>query len=136
MPRVINGSTVSSIIAFFQVVTMYMDIPPFESPVDRGVLLWRYMQTCKLRHLLETRTLFFPRADQFQDLHEGLLPVATARQWPSLDQWIRDARRQTFVSCWCQHDGELDLMWRAYLHGEPGVVVFCFNGNGTKLGLS
>lgn len=47
------------------------------SPED-GATLWRYMSLEKFVNMLETKSLFFTRADKFEDPFEGFIPSALA----------------------------------------------------------
>jgi hypothetical protein len=102
---------------------MFKENPVFNPPADVNVPVWRYMDIDKFTDLVTGRTLYLARADRFPDKFEGLLPAATKAAWPALAEWIRDARSQTFVSCWQLNTHESDLMWTGYLGGKKGVVV-------------
>lgn len=43
----------------------------FQKPKDLNVPIWRYMDFTKFVDLLDTKTLFFTRADRFDDQFEG-----------------------------------------------------------------
>jgi hypothetical protein len=45
--------------------------PALGLPRDPTVKIWRYMDRAKLESLLQTQSLYFHRADKFQDIHEG-----------------------------------------------------------------
>lgn len=102
---------------------MFKENPVFNPPTDASATVWRYMDIDKFTDLVTSRTLYLARADRFSDKFEGLLPAATKEEWPSLAEWIRDARSQTFVSCWQLNTHESGLMWTGYLGGKKGVVV-------------
>lgn len=55
---------------------MYVTHPVFETPVDSGIRVWRYQDVAKFVACLSTRSLFFARADRFDDQYEGSLPQA------------------------------------------------------------
>lgn len=105
--------------------------------------LSRYMDIEKYKDLLSTKTLYFPRYDQFEDKLEGSMQdymdpnelVSQYREklrriegqaqderfiaWTLLD--ILDSilyesflQKFTFVSCWHQGIEESSLMWKAY----------------------
>lgn len=44
--------------------------------VDTNEKLWRYVDFAKFLQMLETRSLFFPRADKFEDTFEGTSGIA------------------------------------------------------------
>ncbi len=49
-----------------------------------GTLLWRYLDFAKFMHLLESRSLWFPRTDQFEDPLEGTFTDAEIEHLQSL----------------------------------------------------
>lgn len=105
--------------------------------------LSRYMDIEKYKDLLSTKTLYFPRYDQFEDKLEGsmldyvnperLVYQCTERlrringtpqderflAWAYLDTfdqalYEKFLRNFTFVSCWHQGVEESSLMWKTY----------------------
>ena len=50
---------------------MISEHPSFESPADRDVSIWRYMDLAKFIWILQKKALFFARADQLGDPYEG-----------------------------------------------------------------
>ena len=105
--------------------------------------LSRYMDIKKYKDLLSTKTLYFPRYDQFEDKLEGSMldyvdPDKLVYQltenlrridgtaqderflmWTYLDTfdqalYEKFLRNYTFVSCWHQGIEESSLMWKAY----------------------
>lgn len=48
------------------------------TPPSKLQCIWRHMDFTKLVDLLDTRELFFARADRFSDIFEGSLPIASA----------------------------------------------------------
>jgi hypothetical protein len=111
--------------------------PDLTTPPDTTVL-WRYMDFAGFVHLLETQTLRFSRADQFEDPLEGTLTDAEleyihSNQLPSEDFGItlRQAyvgmskfmRVTTYVNCWRAGGGESLAMWDLYGKGNGIVAV-------------
>lgn len=47
-------------------------------PLEAASTIWRYLDLEKFRSLLETKSLFFCRADKFSDPFEGSLPKREA----------------------------------------------------------
>jgi hypothetical protein len=109
-------------------------------PPDRNCTLWRYMDLTKFLSILETRTLHFARADQFDDPYEGRLSQATVeklRDWAGvralgpdgtwgLDSLLADvekSRGDFFINCWCAEEHESAAMWRLYLQSREGVAI-------------
>jgi hypothetical protein len=102
---------------------MINEIPGLDPLPSATTTVWRYMGFSKFVSLLETGALWFARADTFEDTHEGLLPLKTRQEWANLSKWLSGQRAKTYVSCWHSNDYESVGMWKAYLGGEPGVVV-------------
>ena len=50
---------------------MYNFHPVFEQPSDVNVRVWRYLDFTKLVSLVDSRRLYFTRADKFEDPFEG-----------------------------------------------------------------
>lgn len=106
-------------------------------PPSANCTLWRYMDLTKFLSLLENRSLFFPRADQFDDPYEGtwsragvalLRDPATSGGIPpeAVDQMLIGTeviRRQMFVSCWFASEHESAAMWKLYLQSPEGVAI-------------
>jgi hypothetical protein len=107
------------------------------SPPPANCTLWRYMDLAKFLSLLESRSLHFPRADQFQDPYEGawsragirlFRESATSSGLPegAVDQFIGhadDFRRQMYISCWFMGEHESAAMWKLYLQSPEGVAI-------------
>jgi len=106
-------------------------------PPSANCTLWRYMDLTKFLSLLENRSLFFPRADQFEDPYEGtwsragvalLRDPATSGGLPpqAVDQMLQateEFRRQMFISCWFASEHESAAMWKLYLQSPEGVAI-------------
>ncbi len=102
---------------------MIHEIPGLDPLPPKTTKIWRYMGFSKFVSFLETNTLWFARADTFEDTFEGLLPLRTHLQWGNLSNWMSQQRAKTYVNCWHANDYESVGMWKAYLGAEPGVVV-------------
>jgi hypothetical protein len=99
------------------------------------------MDVSKLVSFLDTRTLFFARADSFGDTWEGAISPSDFDAWnemvvrneenhedrKKLIQNYRGAfrgfRRHTYISCWHQNEGESAAMWKLYLKSGEGVAL-------------
>lgn len=115
--------------------------------------LSRYMDIDKYRNLLSTKTLYFPRYDQFEDKFEGSMldytdpnkltnqVAAGIRRISGTPQDERDLvqtilravdsvlyekflQNFTFVSCWYRGVEESSLMWKTYTEkGKQGGIM-------------
>lgn len=114
---------------------MYQEHPVFDTPGDDAVL-WRYMDFTKFVSLLETSALHFARADKLGDPFEGarspmnrvIRPLLYGDKIPAesfewFDNYSRELRAYTFVSCWHESAHESAALWKLYAHDSQGVAV-------------
>ncbi len=93
--------------------------------------LWRYFKVARLAEALQTGTLYFPSARQFEDPFEGAVAVLP-HDFPvdprygeleDFDRPFEQLRRLTKINCWHCADYESDGMWRLYAAGRKGVAI-------------
>ena len=111
---------------------------PFKISEPDG-LLWRYGDYWKFKALLESRQLYFRRADKLEDIKEGRFTEAN-RAGPSrlfagafADLKLGDPaqilkiqeshRVRTFLSCWHKNPQENPRMWPAYTETPESIVI-------------
>lgn len=112
-----------------------LDQPP------RDANLWRYMDISKLASLLATSTIFFSRADRFDDRWEGAVSPNDVEVWEkeveasdespddretlirNYRRTFQGLRRHTYISCWHENHGESAAMWKLYLKSDEGIAV-------------
>ena len=100
------------------------------------MVLWRYMDFWKFALLLETGSLYFPSACQFDDPFEGSLSKPNADKSPRANKghvhqetlkkfrlFIKDVRPFTLVSCWTMGQHESAAMWKLYSNMTSGVAI-------------
>jgi hypothetical protein len=116
---------------------MYKPHEIFEPP-PVGARLWRYMDLTKLIALLDTKALYFARADLLGDAWEGATSrfnVITQRtryagipddmRLKIVETWSkvkREARFRTYISCWHMDQHESDAMWKLYMK-DAGIAI-------------
>ena len=61
---------------------MYEEHPTFIQPENEEIKVWRYMDFTKLVSLIDSRRLYFTRADKFADPFEG--------SWPKINVLARE----------------------------------------------
>jgi hypothetical protein len=99
-----------------------------------GDILWRYMDLTRFIGLLETASLFFCRADLFQDAFEGSLTQGNIEQRESLgppdpsdpayiDVPYSKMPKLTAINCWSCLEFESAAMWSLYCPEGPGIAV-------------
>lgn len=107
------------------------------SILSDDTVLWRYMSYSKFEDLIKTSTLYFCRADKFEDKLEVTQPkaslsfaISTQNPWHMYERNIMDAylhmlRTSTFVNCWHISNFETNLMWENYAekNGAEGIAI-------------
>lgn len=123
-----------------------------DSNIKGDAKLWRYMDFTKLVSTLSTQSMFFCRADNFRDKHEGKIfaytdEIAAASidrvlKASSLSQQVKDdvladissikkmlfaqmdiERTRAFINCWHLNDYESAAMWDLYSNGREGIAI-------------
>lgn len=104
----------------------YETLPPDNTPV------WRYISLAKLLALLRTKSVFFCRADQFDDVFEGAFTEGSLRelaeQWggeypESVIQLCSWLPSRSFVSCWHAANVESAALWKIYAGVEGSLAI-------------
>jgi hypothetical protein len=117
---------------------MYTEHSVFKKPEDINVKVWRYMDFTKFVYLLEKESLFFTRADKFNDPFEGILNDFTTKQFreyyfnelkfgeDSFEDilfYFEKSRQWTKINCWHMNNFESDAMWKLYLKSYEGIAI-------------
>jgi len=111
---------------------MFFKHPAFVDPENSDLKLWRYIQRDKLFHLLESSSLYFCRADYFQedDVFEGSYPRLEYEYQCKRDDGKETSRRlyeiaskDTFINCWHLSEYESLAMWKLYAKDEKGIAI-------------
>lgn len=125
---------------------MYTEHPTFIQPENEEVKVWRYMDFTKLISLIDSRRLFFTRADKFNDPFEGSYPKINVHARSHLpdemtkgmsDEQIKNLTeslkqsgeinknwpRYTAINCWHMNNHESAAMWDLYLKSNEGVAI-------------
>lgn len=113
-------------------------------PTDGSMNIWRYIDLPKLITFLETRSLYFARADTLCDRYEGawtLTNIAAREQEikklaakAKVNQPLEVLRQQfissthlgretTYINCWHSGEAESAAMWRLYGTSAGSVVL-------------
>ncbi|CAM1345512.1 hypothetical protein [Tenacibaculum amylolyticum] len=121
---------------------MVEEHPIFNAPENENVKVWRYMDFTKLISLIDTRRLFFSRADMFDDPFEGSYPKINVEARSLHPEDITDEGKQNYlelmnkmgdinkqwpryiaISCWHMNEFESAAMWSLYLKSNEGIAV-------------
>lgn len=115
------------------------DHPCFLQPSDAHVLVWRYMDFTKFVSLLESSSLFFCRADLFDDPFEGSIPKGNVIHRQDIYGQIPENQREkaiaqlvgyrkrvrsyTYINCWHMNEHESAAMWKLYSSSNEAIAI-------------
>jgi len=118
---------------------MHTDSKPTE---NEDVKIWRYMDFTKFVSLLDTRALFFARADKLGDPFEGSISRVAFRSRAEKEEkekqefkkhgWHLDSFEKSFsyeivrctaISSWHINEDESPAMWKIYLKSDKGIAI-------------
>ena len=105
---------------------MYKEHPVFEKPEDENIKIWRYMDFTKLVSIFDSKSLYFTRADKFEDVFEGSFPQKnyTAKEQIFLGaDFFKKFRKFNAINCWHINEHESAAMWKLYLKSNEGVAI-------------
>jgi len=84
------------------------------------------MDFTKFVSLLDSRCLFFSRADKFEDPFEGAWPrknILVHGQHPLIKETIKSLPRHHAINCWHMNEHESAAMWKLYTKSNEGIAV-------------
>jgi hypothetical protein len=114
---------------------MYEKHPDFHEPENLQIKLWRYIDFTRLVDMLDTSSLYFCRADKFQDRYEGSYPrrnvlarpyiynMMTGDQIHRLGEINFNWRKYVALNCWHMNHHESAAMWNIYARSGEGVAI-------------
>jgi len=121
---------------------MYIEHPVFEQPADKNGKVWRYMDFTRLLSMIDSRCLFFARADKLGDPFEGSWPrinisarrvvpdgtpeeahKAFIKSMPNLGGINKQWPKYMAINCWHMNEHESAAMWKLYLQGDEGIAI-------------
>ena len=93
--------------------------------------VWRYMSFEKFAHILATGSLFFPRADRYDDKSEGYIPESINVLYESTGARIDPSVFRPYIMCSCWHHGDEEsmAMWDKYHLRNGGIAIKTTMGN-------
>jgi hypothetical protein len=113
--------------------------PQFWSPQlpKKSTPAWRYIDFTQLISILERESLWFNRADLFEDPLEGSLSRANVEtrelryedteiplsELETLSQALQQHRKTTYLNCWHLNNYESAAMWEQYSTDGQGVAI-------------
>jgi len=115
---------------------MYENHPVFESPKNKDAKVWRYTDFTKFVSLLEKKSLYFARADKFDDPFEGSYSKLNLEKRHDVYEDIipKDKIEEMsifnekfpkfiFLNCWHLNNFESAAMWNLYLKNNEGISI-------------
>ncbi len=92
--------------------------------------VWRYMSFEKFANILATESLFFTRADKYDDKFEGYVPQSTTLSYESSgSQIVPNFRQYIMCNCWHHSNEESMAMWDKYHLRNNGIAIKTTIGN-------
>ena len=103
----------------------------YENSIDWKEQLWRYFSTERFIGLLDSSTLYFAAATQFEDPFEGSVAVVSPdykvdpryEDMERFEKAFYELKRLTKISCWHRASYESDAMWKLYALRRKGVAI-------------
>ncbi len=99
--------------------------------LDMSERLWRYYKTERFVSLMDTNSIYFASARQFEDPFEGAVAVMPPNFPVDPRYSVREVGESAFeelrrlmkISCWHREDYESDAMWQLYAGERKGVAI-------------
>ena len=108
---------------------MLLKLTGIELPDDAD-FLWKYMSFEKFVSLLGTKSLYFTRADKFEDPLEGFTPPPVREHYKhtigditTLEKFQENWHKYTLCSCWHHATEESMAMWEKYHMHNNGIAI-------------
>jgi hypothetical protein len=121
---------------------MYEAHPIFVQPDNEDIQVWRYMDFTKFVSFIESRCLYFTRADRFDDPFEGSYPKINVdarrilppgfppdkqdiyfKQMASMGEINQRWQKFHAINCWHMNEHESAAMWKLYLKSDEGIAI-------------
>lgn len=121
---------------------MYKPHNVFKQPENENIPVWRYMDFTKFVSLIDTKCLFFARADKLGDPFEGSWAKPNVLSRTYVPSEVPPEHRETFlksmaalgifkrhtprfiaINCWHMNEHESAAMWKLYLKSNEGIAV-------------
>ena len=112
---------------------MFKKLKGIGQPKDEDTL-WRYMSFEKFTNILATKSLFFTRADKYDDKFEGYIPESTTLPYkpevnPRVNRVDSNLRQYFMCNCWHHRERESMGMWDKYQLRNSGIAIKTTMGN-------
>jgi hypothetical protein len=99
--------------------------------------IWRYMDLAKFVLLLDSRSIWFARANTFEDPAEvfsRIVPYRIPKQQRQVDRvwqefitatdgWLASLPKRMYISCWTRGKSQSVALWKLYSSDTHGIAV-------------
>ncbi|MDF9747028.1 hypothetical protein [Natrinema salsiterrestre] len=99
--------------------------------------IWRYMDFTQFISILQNKSMWFNRVDQFEDPFEGKVPdnnystiqdryadtEIPQNKVKEITDFLQLSKSITFANCWHENDYQSAAMWDLYLSNDQGIAV-------------
>ena len=108
---------------------MIQELKGTVQPKDKDTV-WRYISFEKFANILATESLFFSRADKYDDKFEGYIPELIMRYYESAGiSVVPELRQYIMCNCWHHSNEESMAMWDKYHLRNNGIAIKTTMGN-------
>jgi hypothetical protein len=101
---------------------------------DNNQKIWRYMEFSKYIDMLNTNTLYFTRADKFEDPYDcswmlflGESQKQLSSEYPQIKERTRQVnifeRLFVYLNCWHMNDVESAALWKLYSENKYETIA-------------
>ncbi|KKL11974.1 hypothetical protein LCGC14_2540400 [marine sediment metagenome] len=113
-------------------MTATLDHYCFPQPSESNCFLWRYVSIPRFQELIESRSLYFARANKLGDPFEGSVAMPNISQRPEyfsktaieqMTQIYEMMLHWSYVNCWHRSKHESVAMWALYGKGSASVAL-------------
>ena len=102
---------------------MIIELKGTVQPKDKDTV-WRYMSFEKFANILAAGSLFFSRADKYDDKFEGYIPELIMQYYTSAGiRIVPELRQYIMCNCWHHGDEESMAMWDKYHLRNNGIAI-------------
>lgn len=121
---------------------MYKENANLIQPENENIKIWRYLDFTKFVSLIDTRRLYFARADKLEDPFEGSWPKNNVNGRNNIPEDLSKKKQQKFIefmrfkgevhkelpryvaiNCWHMNEYESAAMWKLYLKSNEGIAI-------------
>lgn len=85
--------------------------------------IWKYLDFTKFISLLETNSLYFSKAANLIDRHEGIFNSDSKLSASCKNKQFKKTKNLAYLNCWHINKYESAAMWNVYLKSNEGIAI-------------